>query len=814
MEDEQDHKIKNSIWINPLPKELYTIGLSDSYLNIIIDSYCKIIQKEIINKRNLLLIYPFLYCTYIPIFAAASFHTLLDKYNGIYPSGVNRVTVISSRPEVHIKLFNTIKRDKTLFQSFVTPGVVRQTKDDYKIERISDFVHPKTRRIYTKGEDCTILFSSFTDILPDRTKVILIDLDSIKLERLEEYYLLKIKELCRETDSVIFVSSLLDEKYVKTINKNFRYDIFGFHPKLIKQFEFTSDSSIPIVLSNCEEIKINLKKLNSTYFEKLLIQPCADQDEATQQLFKCWNEWKKIKDISSINSNTLYKIQNLLNILQGVAVSPIIVSSMEKEMWYLQIKSIEEKLEEIKIKCEKNQLLYTIYLDLERSYQILNNGGGKIAIFEKIIKKFSNARIKILICCFTEQELRATKKFLSQKLSCKEDLLEELYLIHCIHFKDFYKLQKEYKFVILPSLFGGMIHTTLNQIEIAKIIISPLVEKCVALCYPWELRYGKKFITDLERNLENCCINETIITIQKHLHKIDGNIDKNVSELFGMKNQIKVDSLKHEGEKFKLHTDLEESGELLKKVTQWNELVFDVEKIVEEIYTSEFAIPTEKPYPESELNNIPYKTIKFDNGEEIKYPENHVVDVLLEKEVKQKPAKELSKGDKVLLVDANYKKSLNNLILQKLSSTQYDTNIRLTEQWWRRLREYSEKQKHSPADILNLLKLHGGTIQSELTVRGWLKGDVFGPMEGKNIELIGIIYNDEFLQKYWQDIYKSVNKVRSINRRAGHCIARTIRNLSKGVFIDESLEKIDPEIGISSADLADHISILQISNIS
>lgn len=801
------------VWNHHIPKEIFSFGKRNTRLNILIEGFCKIIAKSVLKKKNLIIIYPFLYCNYLSFFALAAYYTFLDKYRGRYPDQVKRVLIITSKENIHARLYDTIKRENEIVQTFIQYGRILE---DGRIERLSKYVHPKVRRKFSQCEDCLVLFSKFTNIpLPDRVKCIIIDLDSVSRDVFINS-IPNIKLLTEGIDSLIFVISTIDKEIIDLIRKEFDALTFGFHPLLIKM-HFSQSEIGKWVLWDGSEIKIPYENFGQTYREKVFIFPCVERDEVTSQLVKCWKGFYSLKEIANMYPDTLNIIQKILNKLQTAIAPPRITSEKEKEMWYLYEKPLDEEIEMLENECGKENALKSVIIDIKRLYDLLSqpqNNGGKIAQFQRIIDKFVDANEDILICSSSKAECYALREWLAEKYTNGNEKDLRIFGIYVEHYSDLHKLKRKFDYIILSNVF-------VKESIITKTLLSPLFKRCIILAYPTEFKPIYNLIKKLTTSLDYIFIDEVCTNLQELLETKDEEIAlNNLLSLLSLSGDTiqSFDALRSSKKiKLQLFSELESRKELIKKIEQWSDIVAEVQEIVNEAI-SKVMLKTPVRISKTLLSTTDKKAkefvkIQFTDGRELRYPKSQSVDVVYGDEIRRKKASNLKQGDRILLIDNNYQKNLLALILEKLSNSEYRSQVKLAEKWWQRLKQHAEYNSHTPKDIFNLLKSRGSDIKTVSTIRNWLQGNVYGPYDPKNIRIIGEIYEDDFLTEYWKDIEEAVKKIRAIHRKTGRMIARKIKMLLKGIFFDERTVRIDSSIGLTLRDIADHIEILQVQKV-
>jgi hypothetical protein len=101
-----------------------------------------------------------------------------------------------------------------------------------------------------------------------------------------------------------------------------------------------------------------------------------------------------------------------------------------------------------------------------------------------------------------------------------------------------------------------------------------------------------------------------------------------------------------------------------------------------------------------------------------------------------------------------------------------------------------------------------------LTIQLWKEGYTIGPQNQKNIKLIGIIYNQQFLVDNYKEIGAAISRLRGIHQRL-------LRKFNEMVMLaglktakaKVSDEVIDEEFNLHLEDFADVISFSRIVSI-
>lgn len=826
--------LKSSSWRTHLDLETVSVGNCSTPLNNIDLSLCKLINKVISKNENMIIVYPFSQCNAISLFALESYFALLDKYGANTNHARNhRVLIVTGRSE-HEKIFSTIQKSRTEYQSFIRHGTVKMDKT---IKRISPYISKKNKLYYPNNEDCNILFSRFpTFDIPDRTKIVIVDLDSISRPTILEDYLEAFKEISHSVDSILFTTTNWASKNISLIKKEFGALIWGYNPKLLGN-EITQlmglniEQEVGWIFGPNIAVSIPYSNFMLEPEEKLEVVPVVDkQDQVVRQVFTSWKGYSTLSDYverkgeDNIVRNVLIQYKKLLNDLQRLVLSPQLVTEEEEHRLFSKYSSLKERLNWLNYKMSDIDHLESIYFDIKKLYDLLiKEDAGKPQRFSRLLDEFIDANKKVVVCCFRDPDAVALQSKLAEKYSIDVDKLSDIGIDVAYLYK-FYKIRKRFDYLILP---GALPYSGLN------IFLSPLFNKCIALLYPTEFKFTSKQLEKSKNILYEQGSTERIHTV----HKLCGN-KKKVSFEIGVlysasTKRIKLfeETLKPNNEstlkrpKLRLFEKSKEK-EIKDDIDHWSSLIttlkediliedkeLDLDDIIDEIYAKETR-DGESIVPPSETKKEDLVLITFENGFQMEFPKKHMVNVLRKDKIVRKYSTQLVQGDYVLLIDRELGKTLLHPIFDELRlEPKVKTKTKLAEIWQIKLTKHAKENKHTEKDIHELMKVYGTKIMHPSTIRNWRDGVVIGPRNREDIKIIGEVYNDDFLIQYWEEIGEAVSYIRGLHIKVSKYIHKRIPIMAVKALYSDDDEIIDADIGLTMRGIASRIEILKVSSV-
>jgi hypothetical protein len=143
--------------------------------------------------------------------------------------------------------------------------------------------------------------------------------------------------------------------------------------------------------------------------------------------------------------------------------------------------------------------------------------------------------------------------------------------------------------------------------------------------------------------------------------------------------------------------------------------------------------------------------------------------------------KEMRAGDTLLLTDSAERANIFEQVLAVVESDPEMKPLASIRRSWQnvllKLRDqYSEVGVVDVARLLSDLRSHQAPIESEATVRGWIKGSVIGPGSVKSISAIAKLAQSGDMKKRPQEYDEAFKQIRSIHRALGRRINALISN--------------------------------------
>jgi len=178
--------------------------------------------------------------------------------------------------------------------------------------------------------------------------------------------------------------------------------------------------------------------------------------------------------------------------------------------------------------------------------------------------------------------------------------------------------------------------------------------------------------------------------------------------------------------------------------------------------------------------------------------------------VKDREAKNLKKGDQLILIENSTRKSLADSVISKVEAHPAMMEAVVYQKTWvHYLRQAIEESGDTFIEVISKLQKHGARNPSTPgAIFQWVNGAVIGPQDLENIRRIGIIYDKPFLAAKFDDIARAVKRLRSIHRS----LARRLNKLIPQAGIEADLKDrentvIDKELELYLEDFANIVSI-------
>lgn len=174
--------------------------------------------------------------------------------------------------------------------------------------------------------------------------------------------------------------------------------------------------------------------------------------------------------------------------------------------------------------------------------------------------------------------------------------------------------------------------------------------------------------------------------------------------------------------------------------------------------------------------------ISFDDNNYAFISENYTANVLDRKtnDIKSKTWNEIQINDEIIFVKNKLtdKEDIIKVILKELLKTtkfrdMYGEYFRLNSLWKEALMLYMDKNRFNEKDISRIFKLYGRQV-TPLSISNWLSGNIIGPQDSENIEIVASIVENKFITEHIQDIISACKNERSIQVSVRKAVAKII----------------------------------------
>lgn len=169
--------------------------------------------------------------------------------------------------------------------------------------------------------------------------------------------------------------------------------------------------------------------------------------------------------------------------------------------------------------------------------------------------------------------------------------------------------------------------------------------------------------------------------------------------------------------------------------------------------------------------------------------------------------KSLQVGDELLLVDQQARRDLLSAVLEKLSeSTAYSTLMLLIDLW----HERAALVRESDMTYGEVLRRMGGTsITSESTIGSWVRADVEGPMDKKDLERFAKAVGDHRLAVEAERVGWALTTRHRVHRKAGAWLSAQL----DGATMNGTDATVDAALNIHVADLLEAVTAWTIEQV-
>ncbi len=175
----------------------------------------------------------------------------------------------------------------------------------------------------------------------------------------------------------------------------------------------------------------------------------------------------------------------------------------------------------------------------------------------------------------------------------------------------------------------------------------------------------------------------------------------------------------------------------------------------------------------------------------------------------------LKRGDKVLIIKGNARNNLYDLIIEEIENQpMLDLDIKYIEYWQDCINEAFKIKDMTYEEVQKKLKDLGSDISSSGTVGNWIRGDIMGPSDPKDIERLGLILGRNELIRAWARIDTALKRIRSIHKIVARQLNKAII-LSSGIgfVFDDETESLE-RFGLSIEDMRRTLAVKTVREIS
>lgn len=175
-----------------------------------------------------------------------------------------------------------------------------------------------------------------------------------------------------------------------------------------------------------------------------------------------------------------------------------------------------------------------------------------------------------------------------------------------------------------------------------------------------------------------------------------------------------------------------------------------------------------------------------------------------ENKFRQKNAREIEKGDLIILIDKEERKSLVELLSEEIG-LEKDLDTTHLAEWKKRLREYISVEGLSVKEFYRTLSEKSDI--SYQAVLSWVHGEVIGPRNPEDLRRIGEIINYPYLVEEYENLYSDMEKLRNAHQKVGRRIEVIIKNKLEG-------KKVNHEFSFDEFSLSRRLTVYRVESIS
>ncbi|MGQ4809361.1 hypothetical protein NKDENANG_02777 [Candidatus Entotheonellaceae bacterium PAL068K] len=180
------------------------------------------------------------------------------------------------------------------------------------------------------------------------------------------------------------------------------------------------------------------------------------------------------------------------------------------------------------------------------------------------------------------------------------------------------------------------------------------------------------------------------------------------------------------------------------------------------------------------------------------------------------PVDALEPGHRLIIINPDARESIAHRILAaKQEKETGQTEGQLIKRWQQELSRGIERHGLTYGEVLHRIRERGSQRVDQAVVGQWVRGDVLGPLDIRDIYRIGQAIGSDWLIQNWRHVGVALLMVRSGHRMLGRQITRILHRAAVG---DYKLAPQDEEflwqLGITMGELQDAVTLLTVEAVS
>lgn len=173
-------------------------------------------------------------------------------------------------------------------------------------------------------------------------------------------------------------------------------------------------------------------------------------------------------------------------------------------------------------------------------------------------------------------------------------------------------------------------------------------------------------------------------------------------------------------------------------------------------------------------------------------------------------------GDQLIVINPEARDSIAHRIFAARSDEKVVQGEKaLIKKWQEELRDGIRRIGHTYQQILDSIQALGSQRESPAVIGLWIRGDVLGPQDIKDLHRIGEVIDSAWLMENWQRVWEALTVVRSGHRLLGRRITQIIQQAAVGNYrLSPKDEQFLRQIGITMGALHDAAILLMVESVS